>query len=251
VIASGRSLTDLNLQAFSQDEAELLVVESMEIAAVTIESITLFKQQNPTGRVAVLGRHRRPSEIAAAFQAGANVYLSEVAASDEFVKALEVVMMGQTILPMELLSWITGTEGDREVDEVPAEPQGESADGGVQSRRNRLHLSARERGILSCMARGASNKMIAREIDISEATVKVHVKTILRKIGVSNRTQAAIWAMSKCAPMRGGPEKEVFARPPLLSPRLRSEGAPLPLPNGHEIAAVSPAVLPMESGDKQ
>jgi hypothetical protein len=80
--------------------------------------------------------------------------------------------------------------------------------------------------------------MIARELDICEATVKVHVKAILRKIGVSNRTQAAIWAMSKCAPMRGGPEKVEFAHPPLLSPRLQSEGAPLPPANGHENAAV-------------
>jgi two-component system nitrate/nitrite response regulator NarL len=59
-----------------------------------------------------------------------------------------------------------------------------------------LHLSPRETSILQCLARGASNKLIARGIKISEATVKVHVKAILRKIGVANRTQAAIWAMT-------------------------------------------------------
>jgi two-component system nitrate/nitrite response regulator NarL len=57
-----------------------------------------------------------------------------------------------------------------------------------------LHLSPRETSILRCLARGASNKLIARDIQITEATVKVHVKAILRKIGVANRTQAAIWA---------------------------------------------------------
>jgi two-component system nitrate/nitrite response regulator NarL len=57
-----------------------------------------------------------------------------------------------------------------------------------------MHLSPRETSILRWLARGASNKLIGREIKISEATVKVHVKAILRKIGVANRTQAAIWA---------------------------------------------------------
>jgi two-component system nitrate/nitrite response regulator NarL len=58
------------------------------------------------------------------------------------------------------------------------------------------HLSPREKAILSCLIEGNSNKCIARKIDIAEATVKVHVKAILRKIRVQNRTQAAIWGMN-------------------------------------------------------
>jgi DNA-binding CsgD family transcriptional regulator len=57
-------------------------------------------------------------------------------------------------------------------------------------------LSAREKCIPQCLREGDANKVIAREVDIPEATVKVHVKSILRKIGVHNRTQAAIWAMN-------------------------------------------------------
>ena len=57
-------------------------------------------------------------------------------------------------------------------------------------------LSPRENSILRCLIEGDSNKCIARKIDIAEATVKVHVKAILRKIRVQNRTQAAIWAMN-------------------------------------------------------
>ena len=57
-------------------------------------------------------------------------------------------------------------------------------------------LSPREKAILSCLIEGDSNKCIARKIDIAEATVKVHVKAILRKIRVHNRTQAAIWGMN-------------------------------------------------------
>ena len=57
-------------------------------------------------------------------------------------------------------------------------------------------LSPREKSILRCLIEGDSNKCIARKIDIAEATVKVHVKAILRKIRVQNRTQAAIWGMN-------------------------------------------------------
>ena len=58
-------------------------------------------------------------------------------------------------------------------------------------------LSARETGILRHLARGESNKVIARQLDITEATVKVHIKAILRKIQVRNRTQAAVWALDQ------------------------------------------------------
>lgn len=57
-------------------------------------------------------------------------------------------------------------------------------------------LSPRETAILLCLIDGDSNKSIARKIGITEATVKAHVKAILRKIRVQNRTQAAIWGMN-------------------------------------------------------
>lgn len=58
------------------------------------------------------------------------------------------------------------------------------------------HLSPRETEILRFIKKGFPNKLIARELDVAEATVKVHVKSVLRKIDVGNRTQAAVWAMS-------------------------------------------------------
>jgi two-component system, NarL family, nitrate/nitrite response regulator NarL len=62
----------------------------------------------------------------------------------------------------------------------------------------RISLSEREQQIVDRLARGLSNKHIARELEISEATVKVHVKSLLRKIRMNNRTQVAIWAMRQC-----------------------------------------------------
>lgn len=59
----------------------------------------------------------------------------------------------------------------------------------------RSPLSTREGEILHCLESGAPNKVIARQLNMAEATVKVHIKAVLRKINVSNRTQAAVWAM--------------------------------------------------------
>jgi DNA-binding CsgD family transcriptional regulator len=67
-------------------------------------------------------------------------------------------------------------------------------------------LSIREVEILDRIVRGDSNKHIARHFDIAEATVKAHVKAILRKIGVANRTQAAIWAVNNAMPEKNGSE---------------------------------------------
>jgi DNA-binding CsgD family transcriptional regulator len=65
----------------------------------------------------------------------------------------------------------------------------------VPALRHRPRLSEREAQILDGLVKGYANKMIARSCDITEATVKVHMKSILRKIQVANRTQAAVWAL--------------------------------------------------------
>lgn len=64
---------------------------------------------------------------------------------------------------------------------------------GIEIAKLRIPLSPREVEILQRLGEGAPNKVIARELGVAEATVKVHVKSVLRKINVSNRTQAAVW----------------------------------------------------------
>ncbi|XSC41943.1 response regulator transcription factor [Bradyrhizobium sp. RDT10] len=81
-------------------------------------------------------------------------------------------------------------------------------------------LSPRERSIMRCLIEGDSNKCIARKIEIAEATVKVHIKAILRKIHVQNRTQAAIW---------GSITRSWQRRPtPAWCPRMRTPAAKFP-----------------------
>ncbi|MGC4250692.1 MAG: response regulator transcription factor [Sphingobium sp.] len=100
-------------------------------------------------------------------------------------------MEGETI-PLALTSLLQclgqDSGGDSEAEGIEGAMIGQGAPG-------RAPLSAREGEILFCLAHGQANKHIARRLDITEATVKVHVKTILRKLHLTNRTQAAIWAV--------------------------------------------------------
>jgi two-component system, NarL family, nitrate/nitrite response regulator NarL len=193
VVASKTSLSEIGPEDFPAPDPCLLIIECSHDAGRLIPQITALKQQTHHIRIALLGRHWQPPEIAAAFYAGANAYFAEATASDEFVRAIELIMMGhQAVLPVgfRLSPPEIEADGQSRVHLLKAQEVDQRKLVGVPT----LHLSPREISILRCLARGAPNKLIAREIKISEATVKVHIKAILRKIGVANRTQAAIWA---------------------------------------------------------
>ena len=91
-------------------------------------------------------------------------------------------MLGQKVMPTELAAaLINGAAGVQPVNGKSVESYG---------------LSERELEILRCLVNGDANKVIANRLDITEATVKVHMKSLLRKIKAGNRTQAAIWALN-------------------------------------------------------
>ena len=96
----------------------------------------------------------------------------------------------------------TDDEWDDDDSEKHTSDSGDNANALAEARNcSPRYLSARQQSILDCLIQGDSNKTIARKIAIAEATVKVHVKAILRKIRVKNRTQAAIWAIHQGSPM--------------------------------------------------
>ncbi|ACL61583.1 LuxR C-terminal-related transcriptional regulator [Methylobacterium nodulans] len=187
---------------------DLVLLGARDAAPATVDEITALHWQWPGARIVVLSDRHDPCVIAAAFRAGASAYLEQLRSHDALVKIIELVMAGETVLTSPRLNQLLKSEL------LPTPPLGQSAaapsDRGASSNGgtavpdgkrladnlqiNMPHLSERERLILTMLASGSSNKVIARRLDVTEATVKVHVKSILRKIRVSNRTQAAIWA---------------------------------------------------------
>lgn len=199
IVASVSSADDLPGRV-EADIPLFLIVHTGDDFDFTAGLIEFFKDSYPDGRIVIVADRYRPDELVSAFRAGANGYFVDVMSCEVFIRSLELVMMGETVLPPAFLSYVFGPEEHQLRDDSPSEDDKQTIlvteidDPAPQ-------LSPRERLILCCLIEGASNKSIARKMDIAEATVKVHVKAILRKIRVHNRTQAAIWGMNNgCLP---------------------------------------------------
>src|SRR5712671_4584904 len=198
ILASVSCADDLVPSKLQLHQPLFLVIHTGDDCDAAVEQVKLFRNQYPGGRIAIVADHYRLSELVSAFRAGANGYFVDVMTCDVFIKSIELVMMGETVFPPAFLSFVLDPEGD---------PRGEAASRDENNQEilirneNTLapQLSTREKSILRCLIEGDSNKCIARKIGIAEATVKVHVKAILRKIRVHNRTQAAIWGMNNGA----------------------------------------------------
>src|SRR6266699_2115423 len=181
-IISSRSFPDDSiLGSVPTDSTVLVIVDASDDFDSAINWIEPFKLRYPNSRVTVLvGQHQgKLPQMLAAFRKGARAYLRNFMTPETLIKSLEMVMLGETILPMTMLTDLLNhqhDQPDRRSNHVP-------------------HLSAPEVDIVHCLVQGNSNKAIARKIKIADATVKVHVKAILRKIRVANRTQVAIRAM--------------------------------------------------------
>ncbi len=237
VVASTRHVDEAVLAAASKHPTILVVIDAADDLSAAVREVQLFKQRHPQGRIAVLADSDEQADIVSAFQVGANGYFTRFAPCDALIKYLELVMLGETILPGVLLSWILGhgpvNEGDDDHggdDEEHVAAVGEIRKAAEEclaaENRDAPRFSDRERSILNCLIAGESNKLIAREIDIAEATVKVHVKAILRKIRVQNRTQAAIWAINNglTGPETGdGSPPRAVAQPPVILHAISGE----------------------------
>jgi DNA-binding NarL/FixJ family response regulator len=222
IIASASHVPDFAQIPPSHDQPLLLIVDAREDPEGAVAQIELFKQRNPSGRVAVLADHYCQSDLISAYRAGANAYFVNAMSCGAFIKALELIMLGETILPPELLSFIG--DGDDHHEHPPtALNQIMTGDASQPIGTDAVpRLSPREKCILRCVVEGDSNKAIARKISIAEATVKVHVKAILRKVRLNNRTQAAIWAINNSSLIWSGdtdsPPPEMMVVPVPLAP---------------------------------
>jgi two-component system nitrate/nitrite response regulator NarL len=199
VLASASSTDDLVPCKIRSRQALFLVVHTGIGFETVIEQIEHLRNKHPRARIVVMADRYRLPELVAAFRAGANGYFVDILSCDVFIKSLELVTLAQRA--PAFLSFVLGPEGaqlrqqvgpSQENGLIPSAPTNDL----IPSAPLAPQLSGREKSILRCLTEGDSNKGIARKFDIAEATVKVHVKAILRKIQVQNRTQAAVWGMN-------------------------------------------------------
>ncbi len=174
-----------NLPAF-ESAPELFLICETRSAEEHVDTIRGLKAQYPSARVVVLADQMEPQTVMQVCQAGVDGLCSTTMNHDALIKALGLIMMGEIFISAGLSLPLLDRMLSGSFAPAPSVP---STDFASASR-----LSSREAQILRCLMQGSSNKIIARDLGVAEATVKVHIKTILRKVKVANRTQAAMWA---------------------------------------------------------
>ena len=143
--------------------------------------IGLLHDRYPCIPIIVLSASENSAHIKKCFELGVTGFVTKSAPKEALFEAIEKVLDGDQYVPTYLIEAVP--EVARVIDEV---------DSGVNIEIIAELITDRQFDILNCISRGHSNKQIARELDLSENTVKVHVSAMLKSLGLSNRTQAGI-----------------------------------------------------------
>jgi two-component system, NarL family, nitrate/nitrite response regulator NarL len=166
-----------------------LIHEGQAVDELTA-TVERLKAQWPSAPVVLLTDYMDPIAMAQALRAGLAGLCSTAMNREVLIKTFELVMLGETFIPAALGLALLDQQNS-----------GAKAGFGVVGTEASAHdfssvstLSGREAQVMRFLTQGASNKLIARDLGVAEATVKVHIKAILRKVKVANRTQAAMWA---------------------------------------------------------
>jgi len=188
-----------SISAFPDGMPVLFLICGGRSDAEYAQMVRDLKARCRSARIVVLADSMDPQALLQICQEGLDGFCMTTMDHHAIVKALEIVMLGETFIPgsvgLSLLDLIRSGDvvGLRQsINLMPA----------INSTVPMNKLSEREAQILRCLTHGASNKLIARELGVAEATVKVHVKAILRKVKAANRTQAAMWATGHFASLQ-------------------------------------------------
>ena len=181
-IGAGADLEDLRTFIGGNPPPRLVLIDLPGDCERPGDFVRAFRSLLPESHLVVLTTRLDFATLAHAFAAGVDGYLLKDISCEALLKSLSLVALGEKVYPTSLADLFAGG--------LPATERCHT------ERSATRHLSGRERQVLNRLAVGESNKGIANSLAIAEATVKVHLKSILRKIDAANRTQAAIWAVN-------------------------------------------------------
>jgi len=177
------------LRRAAETQPDVVLLDNHLPGVKGVDALEGLKVAAPLARVLMLTVSEDERDLAAALRGGACGYLLKTVDSEVLAAALLRTMAGESVVSPEMTSKLVnafqtlGGDAPRPAPAVDSDP---------------IHsLSPREREILAHIAKGASNKEIARALDIAETTVKIHVQHILRKLNLSSRVQAAVYATGR------------------------------------------------------
>jgi NarL family two-component system response regulator LiaR len=168
------------LELVERTEPDVALLDLVMPRLGGLEAIRRIREVAPATRVLVLTSFADDDTVLPAVRAGAAGYLLKDVQPPELVGAIRTVHAGEALLAPAVATML--------VEQLAAQ----DGDGGAQRAE---HLTPREREVLALLAQGRANKVIARDLGVSERTVKTHVSNILAKLNLTDRTQAAVYAV--------------------------------------------------------
>lgn len=169
----------------------IIGIDNLSTGTIT-STIKTMKSWFSETRILLLSSYLEKRLITANFLSEVDGYLLKDISAEAFLSSLNLVMLGEKVFPTALVTFLP-KEGN-----TPT-PQNNIRETASPHNHCSHNLSEREIEIIQHLENGEPNKIIARQLDITESTVKVHLKAILRKLRLENRTQVAIWAINNNA----------------------------------------------------
>lgn len=189
------------LRQVPQLQPQVILLDNHLPGVLGVDAIAGLRQASPTSRVVMLTVSEDGQDLATALRNGAQGYLLKTMDGELLFEAIRRAARGEPVVSPELLGKLVTafqSQGAPEPAAVAEGAQGTpAAAASVSASPSPSPLSPREEDVLREIARGLSNKEIARALDIAETTVKIHVQHILRKLGLSSRVQAAVYASDR------------------------------------------------------
>ncbi len=146
-----------------------------------LQAIPLLREEAPQSQIIMLTVSEDADDLLEALRAGARGYLLKNIETDFLLDSIRRAAAGESVMSSQMAGKLA--------DAMRMPQKGNAREAGLEK------LTPREREIIVMLARGASNKEIARSLDLAESTVKIHVQGILRKLNLASRVQAAVYAV--------------------------------------------------------
>ena len=159
-------------------EPDLTILDLNMKGSSGIEILSTLKEEDPSRRIVILTVSDSGKDLTACIQAGADGYFLKDMEPEQFLECILQTLVGYLIVDQSMMAYLTASLRAKASGRPPERPS----------------LTGRESDVLGLIAEGCTNKMIARELNISDGTVKGHVKHLLKKLGFKSRVEAAVWA---------------------------------------------------------
>ncbi len=180
-----------------QLQPQVILLDNHLPGVLGVDAIAGLRQASPTSRVVMLTVSEDGQDLATALRNGAQGYLLKTMDGELLFEAIRRAARGEPVVSPELLGKLVTAFQSQGAPEPAAVAEGAQGTPAAAASPSPSPLSPREEEVLREIAQGASNKEIARRLDIAETTVKIHVQHILRKLGLSSRVQAAVYASDR------------------------------------------------------